>query len=154
MIYIAKVTTNKEDQAVELIAARAEKKKLELYSVSKPQGLRGYIILEAADREVAEQAALKLPYVKGVLPKSLEYKEIERMIEPVSIEVNIEKGDIVELLSEPFKREKAKVMRIDKQKEEVVIELLEAAVPIPITVKLDNVKVIRRAQEEHEEPLD
>jgi transcription termination/antitermination protein NusG len=154
MIYIAKVTTNKEDQAVELIAARAEKKNLELYSVSKPNGLRGYIILEAADREVAEQAALKLPYVKGVLPKALEYKEIEKMIEPVSIEVNIEKGDIVELLSEPFKREKAKVVRIDKQKEEVVIELLEAAVPIPITVKLDNVKVIRRAQEESEDILD
>jgi len=154
MIYIAKVTTNKEDQAVELIAARAEKKKLELYSVSKPHGLRGYIILEALDREVAEQAALKLPYVKGVLPKSLEYKEIEKMIEPVSIEVNIEKGDIVELLSEPFKREKAKVVRIDKQKEEVVIELLEAAVPIPITVKLDNVKVIRRAQEQSDDILE
>ncbi len=43
-----------------------------------------------------------------------------------------------------FKRENAKVTRIDKSKEEVVVELLEAAVPIPITVKMDSVKVIRR----------
>ena len=59
--------------------------------------------------------------------------------------------DIVELISGPFKREQAKVIRIDKTKEEVVVELLEAAVPIPITVKLDAVKVIRRESDEGEE---
>jgi len=151
MIFIVKAITNKEDQVAELIADRVAKKKLEVFSIARPHGLRGYIILEAVDREVAERAALKLPYVKGVLPKSLEYKEIEQMIEPAIEEVNIEKGDIVEILSEPFKREKAKVIRVDKQKEDVVIELLEAAVKIPITVKLDNVKVIRRTKEEVEE---
>ena len=35
--------------------------------------------------------------------------------------------------------------------EEVVVELLEAAVPIPITLKMDAVKVIRRAGEENPE---
>ena len=44
---------------------------------------------------------------------------------------------------------KAKVVRIDKQKEEVVVSLLGAVVPLPVTVKIDNVKVIRR--DEHEE---
>ena len=37
------------------------------------------------------------------------------------------------------------------QKEEVVVELLEAAVPIPITVRMDAVKVIRRESGEEEE---
>ena len=37
--------------------------------------------------------------------------------------------------------------RIDLVKEEVVVELLEAAVPIPITVKMDAVKAIRRDEE-------
>jgi transcriptional antiterminator NusG len=151
MIFIVKAITNKEDQVADLISDRVKKKKLAVYSVARPQGLRGYVILEALDHETAEQAALKLPYVKGVLPKVLEYKEIEKMIEPVTLEINIEKGDIVEMLSDPFKREKAKVVRIDKQKEEVVVELLEVAVPIPITVKIDNVKVIRRSKEEIEE---
>ena len=40
--------------------------------------------------------------------------------------------------------------RVDKQKDEVVVELLEAAVPIPITVKLDSVKVIRRESDSGE----
>ncbi|MEM4703152.1 MAG: transcription elongation factor Spt5 [Candidatus Pacearchaeota archaeon] len=151
MIFVVKAITNKEDQVVELIADRVRKKKLEVYSIAHPHGLRGYIILEALDRETAEEATLKLPYVKSVLAKHLEYKDIEKMIEPVTAEINIEKGDIVEILAEPFKREKAKVIRVDKQKEEVVIELLEAAVPIPIKRKLDDVKVIRRSKEESEE---
>jgi len=32
-----------------------------------------------------------------------------------------------------------------------VVELLEAAVPIPITVKMDSVKVIRRDSDESDE---
>jgi len=62
--------------------------------------------------------------------------------------INIQKKDTVEIISGPFKREQAKITRIDKQKEEVVVELLEAAVPIPITLKMDSVKVIRRESDE------
>jgi len=74
------------------------------------------------------------------------------MLEPILEEINIEKGDIVEIIGEPFKKEKAKVMRIDKTKGEAVVTLLAAVVPIPVTVKLDNVKVIRREKEGEEEP--
>jgi transcriptional antiterminator NusG len=151
MIFVVKVITNKEDQAAELIAGKVEKKGLQVYSVIRPHGLRGYILIEAEDYDSAQQAALNVPYVKSVIFKSLEYKEVENIVEPVVTAINIEKGDIVEILAEPFKREKAKVVRVDKQKEEVIVELLEAAVQIPITVKLDNVKVIRRTKEEGED---
>ena len=66
------------------------------------------------------------------------------MIEPKVEDVKIEIGDIVEMIGQTFKGEKAKVTRIDKQKGEVVVSLLGASVPIPVTVKIDNVKVIRR----------
>ncbi len=150
MIYVVKVTTNKEEQALDLIANRIEKKNLNVFSIARPHGLRGYILIESLDKESAEQAVFNLPYVKGIISKNLEYGEIENMIEPVVADIKIEKGDVVEILSEPFKREKAKVVKIDKLKEEVVVELLEAAIPIPITIKLDNVKVIRRTAEEGE----
>ena len=113
--------------------------------------MRGYIFLEAATRNDAEAAAFGVPYARGVLPKEIEYREIEHMLEQVKHEVNIQKNDICEIISGPFKREKAKITRIDKQKEEVVVELLESAVPIPITVKMDAVKVIRRDKEEEED---
>tara|TARA_Y100000310_G_scaffold342056_1_gene443544 strand:+ start:799 stop:1392 length:594 start_codon:yes stop_codon:yes gene_type:complete len=150
-IFIIKVTTNKEDRALELISTKVHKKELNVYSLARPHGLRGYIFLEAEDRESAEEAAYNLPYVKGIIGKTVTYEEIKNMLEPVIEEINIEKGDIVEIIGEPFKKEKAKVVRIDKIKGEAVVTLLAAVVPIPVTVKLDNIKVIRREKEEGEE---
>ena len=148
MIFIIKVTTNKEERAVDMIADRIEKKDINVFSVSRPHGLRGYILLEAEDRDSAEEAVFNLPYVKGIIGKTISYGEIKNMIEPSAVSISIEEGDIVEIISEPFKKEKAKVMRIDKQKEEVVVSLLAAVVPLPVTIKLDNVKVIRREEDE------
>ena len=150
MIFIIKVTTNKEERAVDMIAERAQKKQLNVYAVSRPHGLRGYVLLEAEDRESAEESAFNLPYVKGIIGKTISYKEIENMIKPSVESVSIKEGDIVEIISEPFKKQKAKVLRIDKQKEEIVASLLGAVVPLPVTLKLDNVKVIRREEAEEE----
>ena len=148
MIFIVKVTTNKEERVLDMNADRVQKKNLNAFSVLRPHGLRGYILLEAEDRESAEESAFDLPYVKGIIGKTINYEEIKNMVEPSVSTVSIKEGDIVEMIAEPFKKEKAKVLRIDKQKEEVVVSLLGAVVPLPVTVKLDNVKVIRREEGE------
>ncbi|HJX51108.1 MAG TPA: transcription elongation factor Spt5 [Candidatus Nanoarchaeia archaeon] len=152
MIFIIKVTTNKEERAIDMIAEKSEKKNLNVYSVSHPHGLRGYIILEAEDRDSAEEAVFNLPYIKGIIGKTISYEEIKGMIEPSASTITIQEGDIIEMIGSTLKGEKAKVLRIDKQKEEVVVSLLGAVVPLPVTVKIDNVKVIRR--EEGEENAD
>jgi len=148
VIYALRVTANREDQVMDFVSSNAKRKKLEVYSVTRPHGMRGYIFLEAASRTDAEQAAFNVPYARGILPKPVNLREIEHMLETVKVEMNIKKNDIVEIISGPFKRENAKVTRIDKQKEDVVVELLEAAVPIPITLRMDSVKVIRREKGE------
>lgn len=151
MIFIIKVTSNKEDRALEMIAERAEKKNLNVFSIVRAHGVKGYILLEAQDRESAEEAAFNLPYVKGIIGKTVEYEEVKNMIQPEVEDFNIEVGDIVEMIADQFKKEKAKVIRVDKKKGEVVVSLLGAAVPIPVTVKMDNVRVIRREESEGEE---
>jgi len=150
-IFALRTTANREDQVLSFVTSNAKRKKLEVYTVIRPHGMRGYIFLEAANRADAEQAAFGVPYARGILGEPVEYKEIEHMLEQVAKEMNIRKKDIIEIISGAFKREKAKVSRVDKQKEEVVVELLEAAVPIPITLKMDAVKVIRRDSDEDEE---
>ena len=143
-IFALRTTANREDQVMDFVTSHAVKKKIEVYSVIRPHGMRGYIFIEAATKTDAEQAAFNIPYARGILKDPVKYSEIEHMLEQVKHEMNIQKSDIVEIISGPFKRENAKVTRIDKTKEEVVVELLEAAVPIPITVKMDAVKVVRR----------
>lgn len=151
MLFIIKVTTNKEDKAIEMMAERAAKKALNIYALVRPHGLKGYAIIEAADRDSAEEVAYGLPYVKGIIAKTITYEEIKNMLEPKVEDMKIELGDIIEMIGQTFKGEKAKVTRIDKQKGEVVVSLLGASVPIPVTVKMDNVKVIRREERTEEE---
>lgn len=150
MIFIVKVTTNKEERAAEIIVDRTKKKQLGVYAVAVPHGLKGYIIVEAADRESVEEAVYNTPYAKGIIGKTVSYDEVKNLLEPKVEEMNIEIGDIVEIIGPTFKGEHAKVTRIDRQKGEVVVSLLGATVPIPYTVKMDNVKVIRREKEEEE----
>lgn len=155
-IFALRTTANREDQVMDFLSSNVKKKKLAVFSIIRAHGMRGYIFVEAADRQAAETSIYGVPYARGILPKEVEYKEIEHMLEQVKFEVDIRKNDIVEIIGGAFKREQAKVSRVDKVKEEVVVELLEAAVPIPITLKMDMVKVIRRetageSEEEEEE---
>jgi len=147
-IYAIRVTANREDQVMSFVSSNVVRKKMNVYSVIRPHGMRGYIFIEAASRSDAEQAAYGVPYSRGILPNEIGYHEIEHMLEQAKKDVNIKKNDIAEIISGPFKREKCKISRVDKAKEEVVVELLEAAVPIPITLKIDAVKVIRRDSDE------
>ena len=149
-IFALRTTANREDQVMDFITSNVQRKEIEVYSIVRPHGMRSYIFLEAASRAEAEASAYNVPYARGVLPNEVEYKEIEHMLEQVKREVNIQKNDIAEIISGPFKREKCKVTRIDQTKEEAIVELLEAAVPIPITLKFDAIKVIRRDSDEDE----
>lgn len=143
-IFALRTTANREDQVMDFISSNVEKHKYKVRSVIRPHGMRGYIFVEAASRLDAEQSAANIPYARGILPNPIKYKEIEHMLEQVKKEIDIRKNDIAEIISGPFKREQCKITRVDKLKEEVVVELLGAAVPIPITVKIDALKVIRR----------
>ena len=58
----------------------------------------------------------------------------------------IKTEDIVEIIGGPFKGEKGRVVRYDKVKREITIELLEVAVPIPVTVSVEFVKLLEKAK--------
>jgi transcription termination/antitermination protein NusG len=148
-IFAIRTSANREDQVIDFFVSKLQRDtKAQVYAVIRPHGMRGYIFVEAESKDAADAALQGVPYARGTLPHEIPYPEIEHMLEQVKVEMNIKKGDIVEIISGPFKRENAKVIRINKQKEEIVVELLEAAVPIPITVKMDAVKVIRREDDE------
>ena len=59
--------------------------------------------------------------------------------------------DVVEIIGGPFKGEKGKIQRIDSVKDEVTVELLEASIPIPVTISTELVRLIRTAQKKETE---
>ena len=55
----------------------------------------------------------------------------------------MKEDDKIEIVAGAFKGKKARIMRVNDAKEEVVVELLEAAVKIPVTLKAENIRVIK-----------
>ena len=147
-IFALRTTANREEQVMDFLMSNVKKKKLPVFSIIHPHGMRGYIFLEAPTESDAEQAALGIPYARGILKKEVQLKELEHMFEQTPAEMNIQKNDIVEIISGSLKREQGKIQRVDAVKGDVVVVLLDAAVPIPITLKMDAVRVIRREGQE------
>ena len=149
-IFIVRTAIGREDQVMDFLVSNA-KKMGGVFSLIYPHGMSGYILVEGDGDTSIKQVAFRVPYVRGILPKPVSYTEVEHLIEFKAENVDIHLGDITQIIAGPFKGEKAKVTRINTQKAEIVVELLESAVPIPITVKMDAVKVIRREGDDDEE---
>lgn len=150
-LYIVRTAIGREAQVMDFLASNA-KKTQGIYSFLFPHGMNGYIIVEASSADIIKHIAIGVPYVRGVLRRETNYAEIEHLIEFKPEQIDIHIGDTVQIIAGPFKGEKARVTRIDLQKTQIVIELLEAAVPIPITLGLDSVKVISKSGQQEEKP--
>ncbi|MCX8197587.1 MAG: transcription elongation factor Spt5 [Candidatus Micrarchaeota archaeon] len=148
MIYVYRVTAGQEKIVLDMLMKKVKKEKLKIYSIAHFEDLKGYLVVEGADEISVRQAGLKIPHIKGVLSKPMQIGEIEGMIAAAKPAVlSISKGDLVELISGPFKGEKARVIKIDTNKDEVTVELSEVAVPIPVTIKANTLKVYQKASE-------
>ena len=99
-IFALRTTSNREDQVFDFVSSNVEKKNLAVLCLIRPHGLRGYIFIEVETREIAEEAYHKVPYARGILPKPVTYPEIEHMLEQIKVQMNIQKGDIVEIITD------------------------------------------------------
>ena len=75
-------------------------------------------------------------------------KGIAHFLTPKPLVSGMSEGDIVEIINGPFKGEKARIQQIDESKEEIIIELFEAMVSIPVTLKGDHVRVLQSLSEQ------
>ena len=146
-IYVVKTKANRERAVANLIEKIAKKEKLGIYAILVPDELKGYILIEAIGPEVVNQAVVNLPQAKTMIKGQSNFAEIVHFLTPKPTVTGITEGTIVELTSGPFKGEKARVKRIDTTHEEITVELFGAIVPIPVTVRGDNVRILRREEQ-------
>ena len=145
MIYAVRTIAGQEKNVAEFLASKAEKEKIEIYSILATEDLKGYVLVEAPNRGAVEELVRRTYKVRGIVPGETTVEELEHLLSPHKIIENIEKGDIVELIAGPFKGERGRVIRVDKHKEEVTLELIDAAVPIPVTVGVEQVKIVSKS---------
>jgi len=145
MIYAVRTIVGQEKNVAEFLASKAEKEKIEIYSILATEDLKGYVLVEAPNRGAVEELIRRTFKVRGIVPGEATVDELEHLLSPHKVIENIEKGDIVELIAGPFKGERGRVIRVDKNKEEVTLELIDAAVPIPVTVGVEQVKIVSKS---------
>ena len=129
-----------------MIAQITRKDKYDIRALLVPDVLKGYVLVEAPAQETIEQAIQGIPHARSIIRGSSSFEEIEHFLTPKPAVIGITEGAIVELVSGPFKGEMARVKRVDITKEEITVELFDAMVPIPITVRGDHVRVLSKEE--------
>ncbi|MCS7386907.1 MAG: transcription elongation factor Spt5 [archaeon GB-1867-005] len=140
--FAVRITAGQEKNTALLIHARCISRGLPVKAIIAPDEVRGFIFIESPSLHVVEQAITGIKHVKGWVPGKVAPSEIERFLIPRSPLEGLSVGDVVEIISGPFRGMKGKVTRIDHAKEEVTLELLEAAYTLPITVHGDAIKKV------------
>ena len=138
-MFAVKTTASQEQTVADMIANREEPK---IHAVLAPDSLTSYVMVEADDSGVIERVLEEIPHARGIVPGESGIGEVEHFLSPKPDVEGIAEGDIVELIAGPFKGEKAQVQRIDEAKDQVTVELYEATVPIPVTVRGDQIRVL------------
>ncbi|MFX0054469.1 MAG: transcription elongation factor Spt5 [Promethearchaeota archaeon] len=115
-----------------------------------PETLRGYVFLETLEFRDVEIAISGVPHVRGRVGGKVSFEEIDKFLVPKPAAEGISTGDVVEIISGPFKGERAKVARVDAAKEELILELLDSPHTIPIRVHADFAKIVEKAHREEE----
>jgi transcriptional antiterminator NusG len=147
MLYAMRVIIGQEKSVASLLAQSVKNEDTGISAVLSPEGMQGYIFVESDKSLDMRHPALKVRNLRGLVEGDVTFDEVRQFLNPEPVMSNITKGSIVELTTGPFKDEKAKVVRIDEAKEDVVLELIEAAVPIPVTVKGDQIRLIQKEAE-------
>ncbi|HTX43585.1 MAG TPA: transcription elongation factor Spt5 [Methanocella sp.] len=145
-VFAVKTTANQERSVANLIAMVARKENIDIRSILVPEELKGYVLVESPMHEIVEHAIQNIPHAKAVVKGASSIAEVQHFLAPKPVVTGISEGDIVELISGPFKGEKARVKRVDAAKEEITVELSEAMVPIPVTVRGDIVRVLSKEE--------
>ncbi len=139
-----KTSRGYEREVADTLLARAEEKPDVVFALLVPSSLRGYVFAEGMSFEGVHEMLKGIRKARGLVDGETTLKEVEPLLVPkITVEGFVE-GAIVELISGPFKGEKARVKKIDQAKEEITVELIEAVVPIPVTVRGDHVRMLEK----------
>lgn len=146
--FAVKTQLGQERDVVDAIGNRAQRSDVAVFGVLSPAKLRGYVFVEAMNKDRLKDVVRGIKKARGVVEgdTGLSFDDILPYLTPKPLVSGIKKGDIVELVAGPFKGEKARVQQIDESKEEITVELFEAMVPIPVTIRGDSVRVLEKDQ--------
>ncbi len=149
-IFAVKTTGGQEKTVAKFVGDRLEKKKQEgkesqVYSILVLEAQKSYVFFEAPNAQAVSDAISGFKHVKGMVPGYIQFADIEKFLVDKSIISDVGVGDVIEIVAGPFKGMRAKINRVEPQRSEVTVMLLDAPYQLPVTVDVGFIKIVSRA---------
>ena len=143
--FAIRTTGGQEHVVARLIENRIAVKKLGVQAILVLDTLKGYIVVEAPDANIAYEALAGVRHVRGQIRGELQFKEIEGFLikKPTVTELSVD--DTVEIVGGPFKGIRAKITRVDYERQEATVILLDAPYQLPVTIDANYLKLVQKA---------
>jgi transcription termination/antitermination protein NusG len=149
-IFAVKTTGGQEKTVAKFVGDRLEKKKQDgkesqVYSILVLEAQKSYVFFEAPNAQAVSDAISGFKHVKGMVPGYIQFADIEKFLVDKSIISDVGVGDVIEIVAGPFKGMRAKINRVEPQRSEVTVMLLDAPYQLPVTVDVGFIKIVSRA---------
>jgi len=149
-IFAVKTTGGQEKTVAKFVGDRLEKKKLEgkesqVYSILVLEAQKSYVFFEAPNAQVVSDSISGFKHVKGMVPGYIQFADIEKFLVEKSMVSDLNVNDVIEIIAGPFKGMKARINRVEEQKQDVTVMLLDAPYQLPVTVDVGSIKIVSRA---------
>ena len=139
-LFAVRTTGGQEKVVLRLLETKMKNGGLDIQSILLVDNLKGYIVVEAQEPQEMFNAIQGLRHVKGQLRGEMQYSEIEPYLIKRSTVSELVVDGVVEIIGGPFKGMKATVTRVDHEKEEATVILLDAPYQLPVTVDANYLK--------------
>lgn len=140
-LFAIRTTGGQEKVVMRLLEAKTVSNQINIQSVLLVDNLKGYVVIEAVNPSDAYIAVEGIRHIRGQLRGELEFKDIEGYLVKKSTVSQLAVDNVVEITGGPFKGMKATITRIDAEKEEATVVLLDASYQLPVTVDANYLKL-------------
>jgi len=144
-VFTVSVVSRQEYNIVMLLKMRVESGKLPIYAIVVPPESFGVLFIEGESLPVVSRAVYGVKHVKGVMRGITNVEEVMRVLKPPKPTVEIDVNDEVEITADVLKGSRARVTFVDREKGVVRVELLDSAFPMPLDLKITEVKLVKKA---------
>ena len=141
-LFAVRTTGGQEKIVMRLLEAKMRMGQIDVQSVLLLDDLKGYVVVEAQDPPSMFNAIQGIRHIRGQLRGELQYNEIDKYLIKKSTVTELSVDNTVEIIGGPFKGMKATVKRVDQEKEEAVVILLDAPYQLPVTVDANHLKKV------------
>ncbi len=143
--YAVKVTAGQEIGTALMIEERIRLNNItEVFSLVIPPQIKGYVIVEASGLHVVKTVIQGLRHVKGIVHGLVPVEEVKKYVSREEVLPTFKPGDLVEIVTGPFRGMQAQVVSVDPNKKEVTLYILESSFPLQVTIPIDQVREAKR----------